>query len=306
LSLKIKPINVIIIDDEKEYCMTLKNVAKEFGILLTDFQNLEDGFQVLEESYKYKGIILDGKCLLDPNQETPRDVFITQALRRLDRIQMMKERTIPAIINSAYIDDLEHMLPDDIQRYDKGKNNKEMFQFLRAEINKTEEMQLINKYAEPYSIFESEYLDSNVERDFVVTIKHMNNNDSVSINNNLARMRTILEAIYKKMNQINKTVVPDHFFEGNNVYVRGILKHLSGNPEKNTSQKWVITSEVFQPRYIGKLVDSIYSVTSDEGSHHSENQPSRFTVISNVNSLCEIIIWFGKWMEEQTTNTDIT
>ena len=44
-----------------------------------------------------------------------------------------------------------------------------MFYYLRDEINKTEEMKIINRYDKPFLIFEKEYLGSDIEQNFVKT-----------------------------------------------------------------------------------------------------------------------------------------
>lgn len=291
---KNKPIHILLIDDDIEYCQTLTTNARSQRFLIKHYQNLEEGFNELENNPKYQGLILDGRCLITASQETPKENFISEALRRIERIKYEKGWYIPCVINSAYIDELKNSIPDDIPYFSKGENNAGMFNYLRDEINKSNEMRIKNKYRQPFEIFERGYLDHHVEHDLVTIFKDMTHDDPAIVVRTLGRLRTIVEAVYTKMNQINKAVVPD------NLSCRSIIYHLPGKPRYDTDlRKRVVTSDVFQPLFIYDLVNAAYTICSDYGSHFSDNHPTRYTVMSLTFGVCELLVWFGQWMDEQ-------
>jgi len=63
------PIDIIIIDDEKEYCETMKNESRHYGIRVTDFQNWEEGIREFLSDIKYKALILDAYCIINQADE---------------------------------------------------------------------------------------------------------------------------------------------------------------------------------------------------------------------------------------------
>lgn len=296
---KPKPIHVLLIDDETEYCKTLVARARRDEILITAYQNLEDGFRELENNTKYQGLILDGRCFTEASQETVRDNFIAEALMRLERLKSERGWHIITVINSAYIDELKNYIPDKIPQFNKGENNEAMFRHLRDEINRSEEMEIKNKYRKPFEIFEKGYLDHQVEHDLLTIFKDMTNDDPAIVARNLARLRTSIEAIFTQMNKINKKVVPDYLIN-ENIAVRKIIKHLSGNAEHNPAKGYKAeTSTIYIPKHIKNILYSCYSITSDEGNHYSDAKLTRYAVMNVTFGICEFLVWFGDWMDNE-------
>lgn len=301
MSDKMKALNILLIDDSKEYCESLMHRARDSRILIDSFQNLEEGVAALEETYKYKGVILDGRCFISPGQGIPTDKFLYHALRKIDRIMTNQERYIPVIVNSAYVNELEHMLPNDIKCFDKSEDNEAMFSFIKSEIDRTEEIQIRNKFEKPFQVFAKGYLSDDLEHRLIKIISEMQSNDTAVIESCLGKVRMLMEAIFIKMNQTNKEVVPDKFFKVKGIHCRGIIKHLKGYPGELSTGLWGPTSTQYQPKYISDLLFNAYAISSDEGAHLSENRPTKYLTMNVVYGLLECLTWFGRWMEEQTS-----
>ena len=140
---------------------------------------------------------------------------------------------------------------------------------------------------------EVEYLSEKDEIKLLSIVKGLNSNDKAQILNNIANVRPFLESIQTAMNKVDSNISP------NNYPFNKFKKHLAGNLIYTPNEKPQPTTKVYVDDYLSKLIDMAYSVSSIEGSHHSESLTSKYTYNSLVNALLEILLWFGKWMDEK-------
>ena len=300
-------IHILLIDDNKDYCKSLKNRFWEIGeerglnIQVTDFQNLEEGFAELTRDSKYKAIILDAKCLRTKAQETEDFQFLPEALDELEKIDNRKDTHTPFVVNTGYYDtDVLNSLLLKIARqkgklFDKSTQEEEMLEHLLNEIDNAENTRIEKQYEDVFEVFEKGFLSNNFRTELLNILKNMKN---PSQNQNVLRaIRVIQDEIYNSLNRKNSTVVPNVSFTNKN-------KHLSGNID----QAFTPTSTVYQTNTISFLANAIYRISSDFGNHPPQKptnvgveyweMPSKYAVQSLTFALLEQLIWFNELMEK--------
>jgi len=282
-----KRFKIILIDDEHGYYESIKNLALQKYFKITHHTNLDDGLKELESDSSIFGVILDAQCFISENDETPKDEFIAEALVRIEQLKQRKDRQFTTVINTAYFEKFSGFFNSQAKVFKKGEND-ELFKYLRDEINQLENTKLIKKYDDVFSVFENKYLSSDDQDALLELLKKMGFKDLKTIEGNLAATRRLLDNIFRKLNEIDKKMAPDNFFEKGNVFVRRIFKHFQGNWDgRRTTSKIYLSRD--DPIY--KLFDFVYSLSSDFGSHKNLEKTSNYTVRSVIFALMELIIW---------------
>jgi len=301
-------IHILLIDDNKDYCSSLKNRFWEIGeekglnIQVTDFQNLEEGFAALEKESKYKAVILDAKCLRTKEQETEDFQFLPEALDELEKIDKRKEIHTPFVVNTGYYDtEVLSSLSLKIDRqkgklFDKSTQEEEMLEYLLKEIESAENTKIEKQFADIFDIFDKGFLDAVFKGHLLKLLKTSSSDDPTEIKKNLALLRSLQEQIFQTLNKKDNQIVPDNICQPN-VSFRAVHRHLSGNKDRN--RNYQTTTSVWQNNWIESLSECIYSIASDNGSHNPYNNtplPNKYTVQSLTFAFLEQLLWFKKLM----------
>jgi len=305
------PIHILLIDDEKEYCNTLITNARYFGILIKDFQNLEDGFKELEKELKYKAIIFDAKCMVNEKEEVDNFGFLPIALDRLKDFENKYKIHIPFVINTGYSDQKEiSMISKQIalkkgKIFDKGSAKEELFNYLIDEINKADITKLEKEYADVFLVFEKGYLPNNMRGDILKILQNNTNPDPAKIKDNLATIRRILDEILSRISSNKPIVLP----ASKNSFNKKV-KHLSGNVKESPigSGNYLSTTKKYQSSTIEFLSTAIYRISSDFGSHAIPKDtalyqpfPTIYSVQALTFSIFEIILWYIELLKFRTS-----
>ncbi len=262
-------IQVLLIDDENEYCESLAKLADAgYGIQITHFQNHEDGFAALAKNPDYKALILDAKCFINAEQETESDDALDYALKRLADFEQSTVKHLPFAVNTGY-DYFARFFEKGItdrkaKIFSKAKSPKELFEYLISAINNTENMQIEKQYADVFEVFEKGYLDNELKMNLLNILKNMKKVELAEIRKNLALIRNVKEKMTQRL------------LSANNSYA--------------------------QPDLIAQFsVHLIPKVASNYGSHTPRNNdilPSKYTVIALTNALLELLLWFKSEMNK--------
>lgn len=301
-----QPIHILLIDDEKDYCNSLKTNARSSGILITDFQNLKDGFIELKKELKYKAIIFDAKCMIDSDQEVDNFSFLPIALDQLKEFEQQYNLHIPFVVNTGYFGENEITMIEqqvDIKRgkvFSKGDGADELFKHLLREIDKSEITKYEKEFLNVFQVFEKGYLQNNMRGDLINILQNKDNSNPAKIKDNLNTIRRILDEIHTTINNQKPSVLPD----SKNTFNKKI-RCLSGNIQ-NVSGSYQPTTTKYQTSVIEHLSTAIYRISSDFGSHSLptnsalyQNFPSVYTVNALVFSIMEIIIWYIELMDNE-------
>ncbi len=301
-------IDILLIDDEKEYCQSLRSRFLSIGedsdlnIQVKGFQNLEDGFAELEKDSKYKAVILDAKALIKTDQETADLDFLPVALHRLEKLNQKTGRVhTPFAVITGYYDNFlsfDTLIKEQKGKlFDKSSQEEEMLQYLLNEIENAENTKVEKQYADVFEIFDKGYLGSDFRTELLKILKTTNDNSKNQ--ENLRAIRVIQDEIYNTLNRKSSSIVPN----GLSAVERN--RYLSGNFDNRARQQ---TSTVYQTETISYLSSAIYKISSEFGNHPPRKpttvaveyweMPSNYAVKSLVFALLEQLLWFKNLMEK--------
>lgn len=302
-------IDVLLIDDSQEDCESIKNLATFHNIEVSYYHNLKEGLDDLFNNPKYKGLILDARCLVDKDQETESDDFLFVALGRLKEWEKNTKQSISTVINTGYMNDYEKFQrvfeEQKIPIYTKGDNSDDLFEGLLERIQNADKYQIELKYQDVFEIFKKGYLPNQQYSNLLELLLNSENASEARIQTNLVLVRKIQEAIYQKLNSVG--VIPDNCFstDKNTVKCRNISKHLTGNPSHNNGWNFTPRHDFHSTHFF--LSDSIYGIACSDGVHPSYDTtkptPSIYTVVAVTNGLLELLLWFKKVMNNQSIPT---
>lgn len=303
-----KTYKILLIDDEKEVCESLTDFASQFGItefdtdiIITDCQNWQDGAEILEKEY-FHALILDAKCMIDSDQEVENFDFLTIALERLGEIERKKDRHIPFVVNTGYFGEKETQMMQRLiterkgEIFSKSLPKDEMFRYLLSEIENAENTKIEKRFPDVFEIFDKGYLDEIFRGHLFKLLKTSNSDDPTEIKKNLALLRSLQEQILQTLNKKDNQIVPNSMCQPN-IAFRAVHRHLSGNKDRN--RNYQPTTTVWQNNWIENLSQSIYNITSDNGSHNPYDNtplPNKYTVQSLTFAFLEQLLWFKKLM----------
>lgn len=167
--------NIILIDDEVQYCEVLQKLALvKYNAKLTYFHNYEEGFADLYQNTAYQAIILDAKCLINKEQEVERDDALDYALKRLADFEKQTQRFLPFVINTGYDYFTSFFATGLAERkskiFLKSEGSEKLFEYLIEAVANSQIYQIERKYADVLVVFEkSEY--ASVKPDVLTFLK---------------------------------------------------------------------------------------------------------------------------------------
>lgn len=308
-----KQYRLLLADDEKEYCETLRDKLSKTGddlgvsIRVDDVQNWDDANLKLRTG-DYHAVILDARCFVSRDQETEDFGFLPVALSGIEEIERERDRRIPVAVNTGYIGALELATLDrllktrSIRTFSKtGNEGLELIKYILNEIDAAPERWIEIKYADVFEVFECGLLESEF-RDSLRKILLTGSEDS-QIVANLGALRNIQQEIYNVLETrgvYDSKTIPRRkespkFWERNE-FLAGLPKW-----DQYTAQH-VPQKTVFQTDTITKIADSLFAIASNYGSHAPRikpnnvevkywTKPSVYVVKSLTFGLMEQLLW---------------
>ncbi len=302
-------IDILLIDDEKEYCQSLRSRFLSIGedsdlnIQVKGFQNLEEGFAELEKDSKYKAVILDAKALIKNDQETPDLDFLPVALHRLEKLNQKTGRIhTPFAVITGYYDNFlsfDTLIKEQKGKlFDKSSQEEEMLQYLLNEIENAENTKIEKQFANVFEIFDKDYLDASLRNDLLTVIKKLD--DIATVKNNFNSLRKFIEAIYGKIKTKDTNLIPDEVYYGRGgigINLEWTWRYLSGMLVNVDRTLPPFQSAPIFPEHISKNVKTVEELSSTI-SHHYPEDVTTYAYKSAVFALLEILLWFKKLMEK--------
>lgn len=288
-------IPILVVDDDVEFVDNLVKDADRYDLLIVHRTNYRDMEEVLPRiSGSIACIVLDLKCLIEPNSSVPREDFLMKALRLLDQ----KYPHIPRYVLTGDSAGYEHVKVYSTDEKIFKKLTSEIFNLFQ-EIHSldVELIKLRSRYSDVFSIIQIGIFPKETEAQLISLLSNINKEDFVTISDNLSRVRKVQESIFQTINKEKPRIIPDYLLkDGSNVNFWDLHKHLKGNPTKESNYKPI--GEVFYSGPVDILSETIYAVASDHGSHNtpyenSDYRPTKYTVQACTNALLDLILWSG-------------
>tara|TARA_B100000029_G_C17539060_1_gene945975 strand:- start:82 stop:948 length:867 start_codon:yes stop_codon:yes gene_type:complete len=276
---------VIYIDDSKDAMDSLETDILRSALELKHVQYLDEGMKELN-SFKYKGAIIDGEGLISKNDDVPAKNHLIEAIARIKDLETIQKRHIPIVVYTGYKEEFQNFIPQNIRIYSKDDFAYEMFEYLRAEIEKSEDTKIDSKFQDVFKVFHKEYLPASEYQNLLIVLKGMNSGNLPDIQNHLTMVRSMLESIKNEMEKILKKTFSDfkdfrHFLEGSPIYKKGVRTE--------------VTPRIV-PSYISHHMKNIYGISSI--FIHSKNlEPNKYTSKSVIYAYLDVLRWYYEWRE---------
>lgn len=290
----VKPLNVLIIDDDSEFVQVLQREANNpYRIRLEHVTNLEDGLNKLQEKGEryFAGVILDVICLKDRNQQIPDPSFISKAKEEFDK----RAPALPKVIltgEAARAETFKEIFQGNTNVYHKSSEQiVDMLEYLVEQSELLPKYKFSKKYPEVFSVFDDGYLGAPEEQMLLTCLEKMDNFEPTVIADNLGRLRRLQEAMYLALNRTNPNVVPTGTIEKNGPNCRKIMAHLR-------TKRYVEEDKI-----VDKFADTIYTIASDYGNHVPNTTPmyppTRFSVQAMTFAIFDQLLWFKSVVESK-------
>ncbi|MFC2132928.1 hypothetical protein ACFLRG_03920, partial [Bacteroidota bacterium] len=279
IPVKTRPVNIIVIDDEFDYCEQLKSDGLKYNLLITHFQNFEDGFKSLDENKKYKALILDGRCILknDMAPGTGKTNFVFHSINRLHHLELESNRYLPYCVNTYEPESFTENLEGITKIFLKKEEHQIMFEYLLLKIEESEETQIKHKYDDVFN-FINLYFDEDDEDLMLELLVNTEEKNSTSVITNFGILRRLEEKLFDVIAENYLGNSGEHYRGSRFGRTKGIIFHLKSNQ--------------MIPKYLYNFAMDIYNITSKYGNHNPKTEleknphiPGNYTVQCLSNSL---------------------
>ncbi|RXJ55242.1 hypothetical protein [Candidatus Marinarcus aquaticus] len=291
--------NILIIDDQKEFvdAFLTKMNAKSINVAAArSFEGLKKEMPKLY--HKIAVVILDIKCLINDNQEVENEDFIGTAITYLDQNYPKFPRIILTGDDESFTGFQRFYKHEEV--FLKGQED-DLFTRIKWYCDNSENLRIKRDYQDIFEIFEQNLMDSTQEIQMLNILKNLNEKDSSKFKGILSDVRSMQEAIYKKINQKNKTIVPDIMFKPNGMIDwNKLMKHLIGkSSETNCVKQRIPDNSAYKNQTIFNFSDSLYWScgqyihTTPAGSY----MISSYALKSLIYNLLELLIWAKQYLK---------
>jgi hypothetical protein len=290
---------ILIVDDDVIFVDKFNQRALKNGFELFEANSLEQlRIKIKEVEHKIGAVILDIKCLLTDDQIIEDRAFISQALSFLD----INYRHIPRVIltgDTNEFDNLQTLYPQEKLFLKQPEGFEELFKELFKLCNNSENLKIKKEYSDIFEIFEQGLMYNSQEVQMLNILKNLDEQDSSKFGGILRDIRAMQEAIYKKINQKNPTIIPNDKFKISDgmIEFNSLMAHLNGNLDKNN--KYIPTTVIYQNNLINHFANTIYRGCGKyvHTTTSTEYMISNYALKSLIYNLLELMIWAKQYLK---------
>jgi hypothetical protein len=289
--------SILIIDDREDFVkdfvtkMSTKNITVATA---KSFEGLQK--QMPKIHYKIAVVILDIKCLISDNQEVENEDFIGTAITFLDQNYPKFPRIILTGDDESFTGFKKFYTNEEI--FLKGQED-ELLERIKWYCDNSENLKIKREYSKIFEIFEQSLMDSTQEVQMLNILKNLNEKDFSKFGGIARDIRAMQEAIYKKINQKNSTIIPNDKFRTSDgmIEFNSLMLHLNGNLDKNN--KYNPTTTIYQNNIINNFANTLYRGcgeyvhTTSSGTYMISN----YALKSLIYNLLELMIWAKQYLK---------
>jgi hypothetical protein len=284
-----KPIDILLYEDKKEYADSFKLIAAKSRIIVHEVNNADSLLETLDENpRKHKFVVLDAKAFLHEGQTagTESEAPLHKIFREIKRIEAKQKRIIPYCINTGFSEfRLQHAEVLDCPIFEKG-NETELLTHVWDTYNNTEQAKLRKDYPDVFEFADQYFDDADAEvLTSLLLHKKYESEQIADIISSLAALRRLCE---HSMDIIFSTYL------GNQ---EGIIRNRSSRASDIVNY---LNGQSRIPTQIFGTVVNILKTGSNYGSHTPEqatavaDYPGKNTVVGLVHSYFEVAKWCTK------------
>lgn len=291
---------ILFVDDDRRYAEPfVERAFLEFNIVLEHHQNWEEALSLLDDNFDdYDAVIIDGKGQRTKDSKGDDPGHVIQALTDLSE-RAGKGKYIPYAILSKYHELKEMFIEKPF--FEKNSEEEALFEYLTNKINNSVDEKIKIKYSDVFECFGGKYLPIESSEKLLNVLQQIENNTWSSDSFN--PLRKIIEAIYKKLHEIDDELIPYTCmnFDRGSVNFEYCARRLSSGKDIRDRKGDIIIKAIpaVVPEHLGWLIQPLDKVSSicshDYKSVEFVNIYSLKTVVYGV---MEMILWFRKYIDE--------
>lgn len=293
-------IKVLLVDDKKDYCVSLSGVARNSNLQIIYNLDWETGFEVLKNDPKIEFVILDGKGKIEADQETEKDNFVIRAMIDIDEYAQKQGKNIPYCVNTGFMERFE-ALEGNVKIFEKNeKERDQMFQYILDEVMQSEYRTIRMQFDEAFTAFDLGIIDKTYEQLLIDILKAYNSKDYHK--KNITIQRDLLEAIFKSLN-ITIPCIPDSFFDpriNNKPNHEWCTLFFEGRPTRDALRVEHRINKVI-PKDISSTIRRIKE-SVNLYAHLADEVVLKAPFLSNTFLLLELLEWLPKFVQEHYEN----
>lgn len=294
----------LLIDDQKAKMSAFITAAQQRRILIHAVDNVEDGIAKLKaDPERYEAVILDAKCKLRKadQAESYNEAALHTAIRELDAMAKASSRALPRCIYTGYSEAADnHGLTEKV--FMKGGRGTEgaLFDFLCGEVNLIPTRTIERDYAASLALCDDHYLPRAKRDAMLALLLRMNSTDATEIEQFIQSARKFLEDLYKRMNQLDNTWLPDVLTPKGKPTLTWCSIYMAGQDVKQNGSI-VCPGLAGVPKHISHSIRFLTD-SSHTTSHTATYQPGQYALRSLVFALLEVLNWFKIEVDSHTSS----
>lgn len=291
---KIRPINVLIIDDKSNFVQELQLQANPYCILFEHATNLEDGVKKFSEQgeRRFAGIILDRDCYHDHEMKN-RGNILAHGTRIFE-----KKTKLPIVVLTGEKEETQKEYSGLYQVFGKDTVDIDrMLKYFKEKSVMLDHIRYANEHTEVFRAIENHFskaAQKDVFEDLVFVLKRLVSNNEVELKAGLHKIRCIIETVLFSINQFDNAIIP------NDKVMR--FRNNKWEPEvqfSDTMRHLTTTGKLNQNNIIEKAFWNVWVTASNYGSHpdlkkmyfDSRDHLTNYTYRAVVYQTLDILLW---------------
>ncbi|MGV9013529.1 MAG: hypothetical protein ACOH13_13120 [Flavobacteriales bacterium] len=296
----------LLIDDQKSEMDGFINAGKQRKILIHAVDNVEDGLVKLKaDPDRYQAVILDAKCKFRKADlaESYNEAALRAAIKALDEMGKVSGRLLPRCIYTGYSEAAANNELTE-QVFMKGGRGTEagLFDYLCGEVNMSASRAIERDHAATLALCNDEYLPKAKQAPLLELLLKTSSTNPAEIEQFIQSARKFVEDMYKRMNQVDNTWLPDVLFNRGNPNLTWCSLYMSGVKEIKDSRTQQVICQGLQgvPKHICHSIRFLTDATNTI-SHTGIYQPSQHALKSVAFALLEVLHWYKNELDLRIT-----
>jgi hypothetical protein len=288
-----KPINILLLDDKKEYCEGFKTRAQQQRILVDAVDNLENLLELLEENRKkYQFVVLDARAFAKEGQQegSEHESHLFKAFREIKRIEQKYNRHISYCVNTGFAD-LKLNYSEEIigcKVFGKG-NEDDLLQFIWQSFNNKDSARLRANYSDVFNFADTYFDEANWE--VLFSLLHKEKYESRNISDIISSLSSL-----RRLTEHTLDIIFRHYLR----QISGVIR--SRSTRSSDIINYLNDRGVVPPQVFGGVVN-ILKTASNFGSHtpaeavNIEDYPTNNSIKALTYGYFEVVNWANKLLD---------
>lgn len=295
---KERPVNVLFIDDKEDEMVEFKTLARQNRILIrTSHTSAESGLEELSSNVsRYDAVILDARAFRKKDQVSGTESIgsLRDCINGINAIERDTKRKIPYCVYTGYMESIDwDAWEDDIQVFIKGDQQADLFAYLKEEVKKIPESNIIREFSDVFELFDEGHLDLDYRDRLLFVLMNYESRQPRELEGAITQTRKILEGLYKRLHAMGR--LPDDVVPRGRPNLEWCYRFVSGMPVNDLTVPGAIV-----PEHISWQLKAIKENSSAAGAHDYEESIHNFTLKTMVFALLDVLLWFKKFAKENS------